>query len=733
MPSNSHCVTTWYLLSFKYHCASHAPMSIRFRYIIALALTASLITLSFLVLSDLIKHQQQDAEIINIAGQQRMLSQRIALLVGTANICGDSDERRYLNKSLTRFKQNHQYLISLEQLPIVTFNTYFKSGQLDRMVNDYVAKAEKVLENGECKPTQLLDVNQLTALLEQLDNVVNQFEFDATSRVETVLSIEMYLWLAALFLLTVEAACIFFPMELEIKRSFKKLTTLKEQAENNAELAQKANQAKSEFLSSMSHELRTPMNGLFGMIELAIDNPEKSGIYLKKAKTAGRQLLVLINDILDISKIEAGKIKIEQAPVDLLQVLDDVVSLQRVYCQRKGLAFKYVKDPSLPHVIKGDITRISQILHNLLNNAIKFTEQGSVTLKVDYASQEDGNLLTFDIIDTGIGIASPKLKTIFRKFEQADQSTTREFGGTGLGLSIAKQLANLMGGDIEVRTVLGQGSTFTFHLKVEETHLPEIAIETNVNLRCAIIDDLQTSREYFEHVVTSMSIKPTCYESASAYLNDNPLGYEVIILDLSMPEMSGADLIKQLKTMSPASLPKIILISAELERLEDEGDIQALIWKTHAKPINRRELENDLAKLIEKQPINQQNMLSINKKKRILLAEDNEINAEIVKAILQNEGYNFLHVKNGSDAVNVCKNHNFDLILMDCNMPIMGGIEASVLLRKTLEVKTPIVALTANAFAEDKDECLAAGMDDFLAKPLDKDTLLLCIRKYLGS
>ncbi|MFZ8200374.1 response regulator [Alteromonas portus] len=707
-------------------------MSIRFRYITALALTASLITLSFFILSGLIKNQKQDAKIINIAGQQRMLSQRIAMLATSPKLCKDSQELRYLQQDLSTFENNHNYLVSLEQLSTKTFNAYFKTGQLDSKVRSFISEAKARVEGGVCNAPPLLSIKELTLLLKQLDEVVGQFEQEATSRVDTVLTIEMYLWLATLALLSIEAVFIFFPMERQVRRSINSLKQSKQLAQNAAEEALKASKAKSEFLSSMSHELRTPMNGLFGMIELAIDNPEKSNLYLKKAKTAGRQLLVLINDILDISKIEAGKIKIEKAPVDLLQVLDDVVSLQRVYCQRKGLEFHYLKDSDLPHVIEGDITRISQILHNLLSNAIKFTTEGSVTLKVTHTQHKSGSRLIFDVIDTGIGIPASKLENIFQKFEQADQSTTREFGGTGLGLSIAKQLANLMGGDINVISFVGQGSTFSFTMPSKEAQLPDIDIVPNTNLRCAIIDDLQTSREYFEHVVASMSLKPCSYDSAKAFLDDSPFSFDVIILDLSMPEMSGVDLLHKLRALKPTKFPKVILISAELERLEDEHEILASIWKTHAKPINRRELESDLSKLIETKPVSHLEIQALNNKKRILLAEDNEINAEIVKAILQTEGYKYLHVKNGSDAVEVCKRHNFDLILMDCNMPIMGGIEASTILRKTMEANTPIIALTANAFAEDKEECLAAGMNDFLAKPLDKDTLLITIKKYIG-
>ncbi|AEA98492.2 response regulator [Alteromonas mediterranea] len=710
-------------------------MSIRVRYIAALVLIATLVTLSFIVMHDLISEQKQDAENINVAGQQRMLSQRIALMLSTGETCSSGPEREYLEQALAQFKANHQQLVSKNNLPLPIFDIYFVEGKLDRSVNQYIKNVERALTATDCQTIAPLDIQALTELLKQLDYVVTLFEQDASNQVDTVLSIEFYLWLATLALLCIEAVFIFSPMEQTVKQAFSKLTRLKAEAEETAEKARKASKAKSEFLSSMSHELRTPMNGLFGMIELAIDNPEKSSIYLKKAKTAGRQLLVLINDILDVSKIEAGKIKIERAPVDLLQILDDVVSLQRVYCQRKGLEFIYLKDPDLPHVVEGDITRISQILHNLLNNAIKFTERGSVTLKVRYTKHPNGNFLSFDVIDTGIGIASSKLDNIFRKFEQADKTTTRDFGGTGLGLSIAKQLAQLMNGDITVTSFIGQGSTFSFTMAAKECHLPEITVQPGSSVRCAVVDDLQTSREYFEHVVNAMSISSQSYGSAKAFLSDTPLSFDVIILDLSMPEMSGVDLLKQLKTLNPKPFPKVILISAELERLEEESDdeIIGLIWRTHVKPINRRELEHDLNKLVDTTPQVTTDTAAANKKKRILLAEDNEINAEIVKTIMQAEGYKFLHVKNGKDAIDVVKRHNFDLILMDCNMPIMGGIEASSILRNALDITTPIVALTANAFAEDKEECLAAGMTDFMAKPIDKGTLLSCIRKHLAS
>jgi signal transduction histidine kinase/CheY-like chemotaxis protein len=706
-------------------------MTIRTRYIVALLLTASLVTLSFTVLYNLIGAQRLDAEIINIAGQQRMLSQRIALFANTKAVCGTEEKRQSFINAVDKFKNNHQRLINLKDLSSPIQAIYFGDEQLDKKVKSFISQSEMLYQARNCEANETFSIDNVSILLTQLNDVVDLFEQEASQRVDSVATIEIYLWLATLTLLLLEAIFIFSPMEKEIRSSISRLTSLKVEAENAAQDAKKASQAKSEFLSSMSHELRTPMNGLFGMIELAIDNPSKGSMYLKKAKAAGRQLLVLINDILDISKIEAGKIKIEKAPVDLLQVLDDVVSLQRVYCQRKGLNFHYNKQAELPHIIEGDITRISQVLHNLLSNAIKFTERGSVTLDVSVEQLQDGMKLTFDVIDTGIGITPEKLPHIFDKFEQADQSTTRVYGGTGLGLSIAQQLARLMGGDIEVMSKEGAGSTFSFHIVAHSSKLPDIPITPSTNLRCAVVDDLQTSREYFDHIVVSAGIYSKSFESAAAFLADDPFSYDVIILDLSMPEMSGIDLLRELAKQSK-ELPKIILISAELERMQNEDDVSDMIWRTHAKPINRRELEQDLSKLL-KQPSKTHNPHEVPvKSKRILLAEDNEINAEIAKTMLQAEGYKVLHVKNGKDAVEACKRHAFDFILMDCNMPIMGGIEASLHIRNTLKLDTPIAALTANAFVEDKEECLEAGMDDFLAKPLDKETLLACIVKYLG-
>ncbi|MBZ2163438.1 response regulator [Alteromonas stellipolaris] len=706
-------------------------MSIRIRYTLALLLIACLVTASVFTMRALLNDQRLDAEIINIAGQQRMLSQRIALLVEKINGCGEdsASATAMLETAISTFSSNHRKLTSLPSLPSSISNMYFGTTQLDTKVNQYITQAGALVKSPQCSPSVGIPIEQVTGLLKQLNTVVYLFEQEAKSNVDAVSSLEFYLWLATLFLLGVEAFSIFAPMERKIKRTIQHLYEASDKAKVEAQKAHEANRAKSEFLSSMSHELRTPMNGLFGMIELAMDNPNKSENYLRKAKAAGRQLLTLINDILDLSKIEAGKIVVEKSPVDLLQLLDEVVSIQRIYCQNKGLNFHYNKQQTLAPVIQGDITRIAQILHNLLSNAIKFTESGSVTLSVSQTTMTNGNTLLFSVKDTGIGIDSKKLSSVFQKFEQADQSTTRHYGGTGLGLSIAKELAQLMDGDILATSTLGVGSEFTLTLPVVEESLPAIEIKTDATLQCAIVDDLLTSREYLEHVVAAMSLIPTSYSSAKDFLEDTPNQYDVIILDLAMPEMSGVDLLRELVKLDMSPFPKIILISAELEQLDCEQAIKDVIWRSHAKPIVRKDLELDLQSLVSRASKPEGFPAKATPRLRILIAEDNDINAEIVKAMLEGEGYKIIHVKDGEQAVAACAKHLFDFILMDCNMPVMDGIMASSIIRNELKIHTPIAALTANAFPEDKEECLKAGMNDFLTKPLDKELLLSSIKQ----
>lgn len=710
-------------------------MSIKFRYITALLLVAIIVSASAISMRYVFKAQENDAIIINVAGQQRMLSQRIALFVQRVSVC-DSSTAEYttrLFEIVNKFEANHLYLTALPSLPVKLTSMYFGPENVDKETKDYIKSARAYAGDPQCKIIpDTFKTKQTESLLSLLNKVVQQFENDAKSRVTYVEELETGLWILTLLILLLEAFLIFRPMEKQITSNIERLDKAIIKAKNAEKKAMEASKAKSEFLASMSHELRTPMNGLFGMIELAIDNPSKSNNYLKKAKNAGRQLLMLINDVLDLSKIEAGKLRIENISFDLYQSIDDVVSLQAIYCRKKGLEFSYHKETDLPDAIIGDPSRISQVLHNLLSNAIKFTETGQVALHVSIIVKNKKHYLTYVVKDTGVGISRENQLSVFNKFEQADQTTTRLYGGTGLGLSISAKLTEMMEGSLSVESTLGEGSTFTFSIpvRIDKRVLP---VQSNVMLNCAIVDDLQTSREYFEHLIKLQGLKASTYQSASEFLNDKPDSYDLVILDLSMPNIDGVGTIEAMLSANLKHMPYILLASAVLEHLECSDEVRNAIWRTHAKPVDRRAIERDL---VELQALVQQNSLEHDTKqnlgKHILVVEDNEINAEVVKSMLENEQYEVSLAFDGQKAIDACLIQDFDLILMDLQMPVLDGLAATRKLRNEYNLKTPIVALTANAFAEDRAECFAAGMNDFIAKPIDKIKLLSTVERLIA-
>ena len=718
--------------------AVKAGLSIRARYILALTLVAATVSASALTLRYIFSAQAMDAKVINLAGQQRMLSQRIALSIFRLSACPVSEQahtkaRNTLNSALALFNHNRVYLTSLPNIPSSVSNLYFGEQAIDSASQQYVSDANKFLSlDATCMPPpNSFNAQNSDALLKGLDNVVQAFELAATNRVERVENIEMFLWVFTLLLLLCEAMFIFRPMELQVTSALASLKDALAASKKAQAEAIDASKAKSEFLASMSHELRTPMNGLFGMMELAIDNPHKSGEYLKKAKSAGKQLLVLINDVLDLSKIEAGKLRIERTSLDLLQLMDDVTSVQSANCRLKNLIFDYQKQTSLPAYILGDPTRIAQILHNLLSNAIKFTQHGTVTLSVGVFIKNKRHWLTIEVRDTGIGIAPEKTRTIFNKFEQADQSITRIHGGTGLGLSIAKQLTDLMGGELTMQSEVGKGSCFTFSVPVEIDDKQVENIYSKQTLRCAIVDDLQTSREYIQHIVTSLGYLSTTFDNAEDFLTSDISQFDVLLLDLSMPEITGVDVVEALTKRQLSKLPHIVIVSAVIEHLDCSTSVRDLIWRTHAKPIVRQELESDLKKL---QNFYSRQHTSIEEEQpehKILIVEDNEINAEVVKVMLEGAGYQIVIATDGEKALQACIFEQYDLILMDMHMPVMDGITATKKLRMEMHFTPPIIALSANAFVEDRERCIEAGMNDFISKPVEKQALLATIKRHI--